>query len=172
MKSELRITFKKKILSNDQRSHLCLEVKSIIQNFISEKNLSSVGAYVALDDEINFVDLDLFKTTSVSLPYLDKSQMRFASVDKSILNKNPSYDLEPKFRGEDITPEAIVVPALAFDKSGIRLGRGGGFYDRYLADYKGLTLGVSFNHVDELPREDHDIAVEYIVKDKEILKVN
>mgnify|MGYP000182346944 CR=1 FL=1 len=172
MKSELRKTFKKKILSNTQRNDISLEIKKIIHEFINEKNFNSIGAYIALDDEINFLDSNLFKFTKVALPYLDDSGMRFSLVEESILQKNVGYDLEKEHRGVDITPEAIVVPALAFDTAGIRLGRGGGYYDRYLANYKGMTLGVSFNHVDELPKEDHDIAINYIIKNKEVLKVN
>ncbi len=172
MKSELRKTFRKKILSNNQRDQRSLEIKSIIQNFIAEKNVNSIGAYVALKDEVNFIDSEVFKSVSIALPYLDRSEMRFSLVEESILNEDPSFDLEEKYRGNDIIPEMIVVPALAYDKSGVRLGRGGGFYDRYLADYSGITLGVSFNHVDELPREDHDIAIEYVIKEKEVLKVN
>ena len=59
--------------------------------------------------------------------------------------------------------EIIVVPALRIDRSGYRLGQGGGFYDRALATTKAFTIGLI--HPDEissedLPREDWDIPLQ------------
>jgi 5-formyltetrahydrofolate cyclo-ligase len=60
--------------------------------------------------------------------------------------------------------QAIVVPAVAFDLTGGRLGRGGGFYDRVLGGRArpGLVLGVGFEAqiVDEIPMEGHDQRVD------------
>jgi 5-formyltetrahydrofolate cyclo-ligase len=59
--------------------------------------------------------------------------------------------------------ELVVVPALAFDRQGYRLGWGGGYYDRVLAELpaRAVTVGVgfAFQVVDELPREPHDLPV-------------
>ena len=63
--------------------------------------------------------------------------------------------------------DAIVVPALAVDRFGIRLGRGGGYYDRALvhARPEAVLVTVVFDdeRVDELPREDHDRPVRAVV---------
>ena len=58
-----------------------------------------------------------------------------------------------------------VVPALAFDKEGYRLGYGKGFYDRFLADFKGLSVGVTYDGfvVDSLPRDRYDLCVDMII---------
>ncbi|HHH75714.1 MAG TPA: 5-formyltetrahydrofolate cyclo-ligase [Phycisphaerae bacterium] len=75
-----------------------------------------------------------------------------------------------------IAPEEIgfvVVPALAYDRRGGRLGRGGGFYDRFLArmDARAAKCGLAFSEqiVDELPTDEHDETVDLIVTDEEIL---
>lgn len=61
----------------------------------------------------------------------------------------------------------VLVPGVAFDRAGGRLGRGGGFYDRYLAGVaRGLRrVGVCFDAqlVDRVPREEHDALVDAIV---------
>jgi 5-formyltetrahydrofolate cyclo-ligase len=56
---------------------------------------------------------------------------------------------------------AVVVPALAVDRAGHRLGRGGGFYDRALAAVEIPTVAVVFDDelMDELPVEPHDVPV-------------
>lgn len=61
------------------------------------------------------------------------------------------------------TNDTILVPGLAFSRSGLRLGRGGGYYDRLLADIPGdtLTLGVCFDFqvVEEVPVDESDKSV-------------
>lgn len=63
--------------------------------------------------------------------------------------------------------DAVVVPALAVDRSGIRLGRGGGYYDRALVharpDAVLVTVVFDDERVEELPREDHDRPVTAVV---------
>jgi 5-formyltetrahydrofolate cyclo-ligase len=63
-------------------------------------------------------------------------------------------------------PDLILVPGLAFDRGGHRLGRGGGYYDRWLASAPAaFRLGVCFSRqvVEALPRETHDCPVEAVL---------
>ncbi|WP_208294102.1 5-formyltetrahydrofolate cyclo-ligase [Ilumatobacter fluminis] len=66
-------------------------------------------------------------------------------------------------------PDVVVVPGLGFTADGARLGRGGGWYDRFLARRRAdcVAIGVCFAEqlVDELPVEDHDVAVDVVVTD-------
>lgn len=68
----------------------------------------------------------------------------------------------------------IVVPALAYDFSGNRLGRGGGFYDRFLGSEKlrAVTCGIAFAEqvVADLPTHSHDRPVDILVTDKHLLR--
>ncbi len=64
----------------------------------------------------------------------------------------------------------ILVPALAFEHSGARLGRGKGFYDKFLSALKGspvISCGVCFNFqiLDSVPTETNDFAVDYILSE-------
>ncbi len=65
--------------------------------------------------------------------------------------------------------DAIVVPGLAFTPAGHRIGRGGGWYDRFLAarSPNALVIGLVFREfvVDELPTEPHDVGVDCVVSD-------
>jgi 5-formyltetrahydrofolate cyclo-ligase len=66
----------------------------------------------------------------------------------------------------------IVVPAVAFDRTGYRLGHGAGYYDRYLALTRAFTCGVAREKmlVSRVPREKHDIRVSCVVTENEILR--
>lgn len=77
--------------------------------------------------------------------------------------------LEPK-AGEILPPDCfdmILVPALAFDQEGFRLGWGAGYYDRYIRGYQGLTVGLSFSvcQTEKLPRDSHDIPVKLVLNE-------
>ncbi len=78
----------------------------------------------------------------------------------------------PAVKLEEI--DLVIVPALAFDKEGHRLGRGGGFYDRFLARAelrRAFLLGVGFapQLVARVPRLEHDRPVDAVITDGEII---
>ena len=62
--------------------------------------------------------------------------------------------------------DAVVVPALAFDKANNRLGRGKGYYDRFLKSLScAVTVGIAFDFqiAESLPFEDHDVGVHHVI---------
>ena len=64
--------------------------------------------------------------------------------------------------------DLILVPGLCFDSRGSRLGQGGGYYDRYLEDYEGRTVGLcreDFFQIN-LPREPFDAWVRYVLTEE------
>lgn len=68
----------------------------------------------------------------------------------------------------------VIVPAIAFDRKGHRIGYGLGYYDKFLAKVpKALKIGLAFDFqvVDKLPIETHDIPVNLIVTDKGIIRI-
>jgi 5-formyltetrahydrofolate cyclo-ligase len=69
------------------------------------------------------------------------------------------------------TLDALLVPGVAFTRSGVRLGQGGGFYDRFIPkmrpDAPRIGLCHSWQVVDDLPAEPHDVRVTHVVTEKE-----
>ena len=63
-----------------------------------------------------------------------------------------------------------IVPAIAFSKTGHRLGWGGGYYDRFLKNFKGASVGISYSAtlVDALPCNEHDIPLNMIITESEV----
>jgi 5-formyltetrahydrofolate cyclo-ligase len=76
---------------------------------------------------------------------------------------------EPKGDKPALEPEVLIVPLLAFDKRGWRLGYGGGFYDRTLADLRGrkrivaVGLGYDEQQVDAVPHLDYDQRLDWVL---------
>lgn len=64
-----------------------------------------------------------------------------------------------------------IVPAIAYDKNGYRLGYGGGYYDRFLRGFLGKTIGIAPASalMEKLPRAEHDLAVDAIVTERGVL---
>jgi 5-formyltetrahydrofolate cyclo-ligase len=84
--------------------------------------------------------------------------------------------LEPKpqavrpINGDQI--DAMLVPGLAFDETGNRLGRGMGYFDRILQDLRGtkIALAYDFQVVSGVPTETHDARMDFIVTEKRVIK--
>ena len=90
------------------------------------------------------------------------------SVGKSVVV--PAYDRSAEPPVAPGVPDVVIVPGLAFTPMGVRLGQGGGWYDRFLPDVRPdcTVIGVGFASqvVDELPEERHDVRVDLVVTDE------
>ncbi|OZS78826.1 5-formyltetrahydrofolate cyclo-ligase [Tetzosporium hominis] len=116
---------------------------------------------------------------TVCVPKSDGStkQMQFYKIN-SWSDIEPGYKgiLEPKVSScESVAKseiDCIIVPGVVFTFSGYRIGFGGGFYDRYLEDYSGVTCSLlaSLQLEEQLPIEQHDVAVQYLITEQNIIK--
>ena len=63
--------------------------------------------------------------------------------------------------------QLVLVPGLAFDQQGWRLGYGGGFYDRFLGTSPGIPVGVTYQALvwPVIPHQEHDIPMRYLVSE-------
>ena len=77
-------------------------------------------------------------------------------------------------KSRDIFPTApILVPGMGFTENGVRLGKGGGYYDRYLETHPGhktIALAYEFQILHELPAEPYDKSVDMIVTEKRVIR--
>jgi 5-formyltetrahydrofolate cyclo-ligase len=79
---------------------------------------------------------------------------------------------EPLAHWPRAVPDVLLVPLLAFDAAGHRLGYGGGFYDRTLAALKVPAIGIAYagQEVSSLPAEPHDMALSLILTEHGLLR--
>ena len=97
----------------------------------------------------------------------------------AVLSKE-EYAISPKGIREPIGEsyegdfDAVILPLLAVDKRGNRLGYGGGYYDRFLKDKQGKKIAFcyDFQVVDKLPKEEWDVPVDEIITDKRWIRCN
>jgi 5-formyltetrahydrofolate cyclo-ligase len=86
--------------------------------------------------------------------------------DDSDLELGPYGHLQPSADAEEVQPDLVIVPLLAFTAEGARLGQGGGHYDRWLAANPAVTaVGIAWDSqlVDHLPVEPHDCPLRAVV---------
>lgn len=146
------------------------------------RKASFVLCFVSMPEE---VETELIITTAleqgkrVALPRLRNSEMDFHVIPKYDIEwevhsygmKEPPADYPiftpPEHAQEDVL---MVLPGLGFDHEGGRLGRGGGFYDKYLHHYREniLTFGVCFHFqlVDSVPTAEHDCLISGVVTEE------
>ena len=83
---------------------------------------------------------------------------------------------EPFPEASEVRPDVLLVPMLAFDRQGFRLGYGGGFYDRTLAllrqDGSPVAIGIAFaaQEVDRVPVAEYDQPLNWIVTEREAIE--
>lgn len=83
----------------------------------------------------------------------------------------------PQMTAPLMRPDVVLVPLLAFDRRGYRLGWGGGYYDRTLALLRKtgqcVAIGVAYaaQEVDEVPTDEYDQPVDWIITEQEAIKV-
>jgi len=135
----------------------------------------TVAVYLASPDEIDLaaaIETMLSRGDTVVAPRWNGETYELATVkslEPADLRKGPLGIHEPK-EADDVPPEEVtawLVPGLAFTRDGSRLGYGGGWYDRLMADAAGdaVKLGVAhaFQVVETLPSEPHDIRLDGVV---------
>ena len=108
-------------------------------------------------------------TVSVVLPRVEGEVMNFYVYDRNSMAVGSFGINEPQsgmlVKAGEI--EAVVVPGLAFTADGARMGRGKGYYDKYLSqsDFLALKIGVCYSEqlVPHIPTESHDVAMDVII---------
>lgn len=142
-------------------------------------NKNFIGLYKPLKDEMAFdVGSDNINAVWPKIKDAQMNTMLFAeSNDFQVSNygfQEPSSDSFIEVPKSDI--KVIFVPGLAFDYSGARLGRGKGFYDRYLSSFDGLKVGVChwtrFLNKPIPVDHGHDVFMDWILTDRHLYRVN
>ena len=148
------------------------------------KKAKIVASFISIKTEISMDDLNqyLYKSKKIfCLPVMRKNfnYLIFRKFDKNtILKKNKFGILEPNEKSDELKPDFILTPCLAFDQYGYRIGYGGGYYDQTFFRFKKLnypfvSVVVAYDgqKVDKVIHNSYDQRIDYVMTEKKIYKI-
>ena len=143
-------------LDSQQRLRASAAIFSAVERLPEFRAARTVAVFAALSDE----------------PATDEVLARWASTRRVVLTRVEGdamrfYACRPERPCPAGEIDLVVCPGVAFTADGRRLGRGRGYYDRYLGDpvFRGFRVGVCYAHqlVDDLPVEPHDVRMDRVI---------
>lgn len=156
--------------------------KSICEEIMKNplyKSAKSVFCFVSMNTEADTMPLleDIISSEkTLYLPKITEGGKMILVKTKQLEFNTGKYGIrEPIGDAEDnYKIDLAIIPCLAMSKRGERLGRGGGYYDRFLADFTGNVIAVCPQRLvfDTLPAEAHDIKIKYTATEKGIIKTD
>ena len=142
----------------------------------------SVLIYYPIQNEISplpLIEASQKAGKTIAFPVCDNSNhsLVFKKANEITDLSKTSFGLyEPQECNETIEIDEstiCIVPALVFSKDGHRLGYGKGYYDKFLNSFIGKTIGLSYSALllENLPNEEHDIPLDIIITESEVLYI-
>lgn len=190
----MRITEHKKFLRQNLRTlrdgfgeeFIKIASAKVCENIVSCREFVEADLillYFPVKNELSVLPLfDEAKKTNkkVAFPVCEKTTKTLIFKEIDSLDELKSADfglLEPcdTCKEAHLTQSSLcIVPALAFSLDGYRIGYGGGYYDRFLEDFIGVSMGVSYNSLtlESIPHEPHDKKVDILVNEGGVLRIN
>ncbi|MEO2068531.1 MAG: 5-formyltetrahydrofolate cyclo-ligase [Desulfurobacteriaceae bacterium] len=179
-KAKLREEIKKKrlFLKEDEVESKSKEIIEKLKGILPE-NANSFMFYYPFKKEVNLLPLAeefLLKGKEVIFPkVINRNIVPIRVFSLEEFEKGFLSIPEPPFNPERILKEidVVFVPGIVFDFQCFRIGYGGGFYDRFLANFKVKTkIGICFDFqiVEKIPREHFDVPMDLVVSEKRVVR--
>lgn len=164
-----RVRARKQLLSDQERLVAAQNVFSRLEKLAAFAVSKRIMIYNSLPDELS-TRLFIKKwsdSKSFYLPRVNGVNLEVLPYESTSLRSGAFHIEEPT--GNDVTEpmqmELIIVPAVAYDRKGNRVGRGKGYYDRLLSQTKAFTIGVGYDFqlVDEIEINEFDVPVDLVI---------
>lgn len=143
-----------------------------------------VGTYFPIQNEVSLLplmewmdEIGLLYALPKVIHYDNRDMIFVACTLRDPMQKNSFGIFEP-ITSEAVEPNILIIPALAVDSSGIRIGYGHGYYDKYISKLRSsgknlVVIGACFEQQiseNPLPKEVHDQALNFIVTERKIYR--
>ncbi len=143
-----------------------------LKAFKSAKNVCVYMSAFKEADTKEIIEECLKQGKNIAVPVIDEEDIYLCKY--SIDTVPGAYGIREPEERERIDASKIdifAIPALAFDKKGGRVGFGKGYYDRLLSSATGVKVGLlyEFQLVDNLPLQEHDVLMDYLITDKQVI---
>ena len=170
-----KLTLRKQLqaerLAMADRHERSVHLQQVLRVWLVGRNERSIGAYWPIKGEFDALPA-LYRWSEaepgrrIGLPVInrDTKQLRFHVWYPGCPMEEDAYGIPKPKDTEAFEPELLLVPCVGYGPKGLRLGYGGGFYDRTLADLRPrpFTVGVGYahGHVPWLEGEPHDVPLD------------
>jgi 5-formyltetrahydrofolate cyclo-ligase len=177
---------KRKALSKEEIKDKSSMIKEKLYSLSEFKDAKNVLFYVSFNKEVDThtiikETLNEKNNKKIIVPYVLKNNpiLQLSEINnfedlkpKTFGILEPKEDKIKKFDIENV--DLVIVPGIAFDKNGHRIGYGYGYYDRFLkrldAKVKKVGLAFYFQLIDKIPEEKHDIPMDIIITEEKVYK--
>ena len=171
----------------EKRDETSAELRDITSGKIHENlkkissyaNSQNIACYSSIGSEINTRNIMLNileQGKNLLLPRVINDNLEFYVVPNLEKLEKGSFEImEPKDsckKAERI--DCVLVPTIAVSKSGVRLGYGNGYYDRFLSSIDAVKISLTYSKqiVKSIPTDSHDIKIDWIVTEDENIKIS
>ncbi len=174
-----RVKARKSLLSQAEKAFAAKCVFDRLEQSAAFLLAENILLYHSLPDELSTREfLDKWSGRKhFFLPRVNGVNLDILPYDRSHMALGAFHIEEPQ--GDDTADinsiELIVVPAIAYDKRGNRVGRGKGYYDRLLQSTAATKIGVGYDFQlisEDIPVEPHDVAVDIVITDRRRLVIH
>ena len=176
-KKEIRCIVRQRIkeMTSEAREEASTSIFQKIENSTPFNEAKCIALFASMNDEVSTKSALLKwhgKGKHIVVPKVEGDIMRFYDYKPEEMTTG-AFGIEEPTSNIEAQPEdidLIIGPARAFTREGIRLGRGGGFYDKYMSQpsFHAYKVGIAYECqiFESLPHAPHDIAVDTVISEK------
>lgn len=172
-----RIKARKSLLSPSERAEAARRVFEQVERTAAFMLADHILMYHSLPDEVSTREfIDRWHTRKhFYLPRVNGVNLDILPYDRTRLHLG-AFNIEEPVGDElvDINDiELVIVPGVAYDRHGNRLGRGRGYYDRLLRGTRAATIGVAYSCqlCDDIEPDEYDVPVHCVITDTGVYRV-
>ncbi len=176
-KDEIRIVSRarKALLSAAEKAQAARAAFELLQRHAAFQVAERVLLYHSLPDELDTREFiaQWADRKAFYLPRVNGLNLEILPYDRSHMRLGAFHIEEPD--GDDLTDasviDLVIVPAVAYDGNGNRVGRGKGYYDRLLPNIKATRIGIAYDCqvFDEIDAEDTDVPVDFVITESRVI---
>lgn len=179
-KAVLRKQLQAERMSMSDRHQRSVHLQEVLMVWLLTRRERTIGAFWSIKGEFDALPA-LYRWSEsdpsrrIGLPVIDKKtrQLRFHVWYPGCPMEEDAYGILKPKDTEEFHPELLLVPCVGFGPKGVRLGYGGGFYDRTLATLQPrpttVGLGYTQGYLDDFEPEAHDLPLDAILNDNGVV---
>lgn len=157
---------KRKAFSNLKVSLVSKSIIDQIRALDIYQKAKKVGLYAPILNEISVMEL-LSDDKEFYFPRVNGDYIHFFLVKSTLELKEGSFNILEPIGNEENDLDLVIVPMVGYTNNNFRIGYGKGYYDRFLRDFQGNKIGVSYKelYIEDVPMDSYDIPLDQIIKE-------